>query len=62
LVVVGAPEMDQLSWERPRLVSRILPYFSPGKIETLMDAFFLLAFVVGVFGFLPWRLFNSPLK
>jgi hypothetical protein len=36
--------------------------FCRGKIENLVDGFLLLVAVVGVFGFLPWRLFNTALK
>jgi hypothetical protein len=36
--------------------------FCRGKVESLLDAFFLLVAMIGMFGFLPWRLFNSSLK
>jgi hypothetical protein len=36
--------------------------FCRGRVETLIDCFFLLIALVGVSGFLPWRLFNAPLK
>ena len=34
----------------------------PKTENHLIDAFFLLVALVGVFGYLPWRLFNAPLK
>ena len=34
----------------------------PKQENHLIDAFFLLVALVGIFGYLPWRLFNSPLK
>ena len=36
--------------------------FYRGKIENLGDGLLLLVAMVGIFGFLPWRLFSSPLK
>lgn len=36
--------------------------FCRGKIENLGDDFLLLVAMVGVLGFLPWRLYNSSLK
>lgn len=36
--------------------------FCRGKIETLTDSFLVIVAMIGVFGFLPWRLFNTALK
>lgn len=36
--------------------------FCRKQIESVSDAFLLLIAVVGVFGFLPWRLFNTSIK
>jgi len=36
--------------------------FCRGRIENLVDVFFLLVAMVGIFGILPWRLFNTAIK
>jgi hypothetical protein len=36
--------------------------FCRKTVENLGDAFLLLVAMMGVLGFLPWRVFNSPLK